>query len=214
MNKHLLILDLDGVLIDLRHKSTGAYYNYDFTLSEGHFVYVRPRTKEFLRFVFDNFQVAFWSRLSLTQTTRIIDNLVTNEQMHKIKFILARESCVQKGGAYDDTSVFMKNLKMIWMSSVYHAHQTLMIDCKPEENSINPSFTSIHPAPHAYYDTDDTTLSHLQRYLSQLVYVHNIPQFMERRPYQNHTNLLSKIRGVFARASGKYRKISVSPQTK
>lgn len=201
--KHLIVLDLNGVLVDRYHNSTGEYIDSDFTSPNGYFVYVRPHTKEFLQFVFEHFHVGVWSLLDEKHTTHILNKILTDEQIKNLKFILTQYQCIREEHSDHKTPVFLKDLSILWASYEYYAHKTVLIDTFASNSKLNPPYVCIHPTTYIYTNQKDDTLLRLTRYLEKLVATENIPQFMQHHPYEHFDqSFVSRIFGaLYAKTS-------------
>lgn len=81
-DKALIVLDLNGVLVDRVHTTVGRFLNteFDFRTPNGYYVFVRPHTKRFLRFLFKHFDVAIGSSMQTHNTAFVLERLLTKAQ--------------------------------------------------------------------------------------------------------------------------------------
>ena len=86
--RKLLVLDLDETLIYAAEEPMESAP--DFIVGQ-YYVYRRPYLKEFLKFCFDNFEVAIWTSSTRNYAERIIENLVDSK--NEISFHWARDRC-------------------------------------------------------------------------------------------------------------------------
>ena len=86
--KALIVLDLKGVLVDRVHKTNGRFLNteFDFMTPNGYYVFVRPYTKRFLMFLFQNFDVAIRSSMKKHNTAFVLERILTKTQRAQLVF--------------------------------------------------------------------------------------------------------------------------------
>lgn len=149
---HLLLLDINGLLIKRLHESEykdNIHIPYNFKTKNKYCVFVRPYVKEFFEFVFDHFEVGFWTSMNVKNTFSILDNLVrygfiTKEQHKSIKIVLTQNDCVSFGEVKDNKPVFYKDLYTFWRYTKWTEYRTktLLIDDSEMKSKFNPKFTT------------------------------------------------------------------------
>lgn len=150
-----IVLDLDETLIHTK-QITNQYLEENVKKSDfwfeidGQYFWVnkRPGLDLFLDFVFKYFQVGVWTAADKTYATKICKNILTYEQVKKVKFIYSRNFCY-----YDRTetpSTFTKPLaKLFDLYPDFNIENTMMIDntlhvmkYNPHNGVYIPDFTS------------------------------------------------------------------------
>ena len=181
-----IVLDIDETLI---HSSGSTQdENRDF-FCLGYDVYKRPHLDEFLKFVFDNFSVGFFTSAKLDYTTIILDNILTKEQRKKTRFVYDRKFCnivkektysiYEQGGA--EYKVY-KNLKKVFYLSGVSRKKTIAIDDKPY--SFFKSYSNCIPIvpflPISSFYRGDTELLKLMEYIKIVSKTDNVRKFDHR----------------------------------
>jgi TFIIF-interacting CTD phosphatase-like protein len=104
----LIILDIDNTLVctygmwfQIAPEFSFKLYGYTYN------VYLRPKLYDFLDFLFNNFDVAFWTAATRSYANCILKRILNKEQKKKTKFLYSRLQCnVWK-------NFYVKNLKLI-----------------------------------------------------------------------------------------------------
>ena len=192
----LLVLDLNGLFIERKHVSKVEHhrdtYKYHFKTPNGYYVFVRPYTKDFLRYVFDHFHVGVWSCMNDRNTNLIVNKLFTGEQQNALEFVMTQEDCYQTGEFKKDGSpIFYKNLTKIWKIPRFHKfyNHTLLIDDSENKTKYNPKFTSVHPTPFNHNYKNDKELKKLHKYLLNVDAYETVPFYVNIQPYNNETKV-------------------------
>lgn len=194
MHPTLLVLDLNGLFIERKHISKVNHhhdtYKYQFKTPNGYYVFVRPYTKDFLRYVFEHFHVGVWTCMNDKNTNLIVNKLFTKEQQNALEFVMTQEDCYQTGEYKEDGSpIFYKNLTKIWKIPRFHKfyNHTLLIDDSENKTKYNPEFTSIHPTPFNHNYKNDKELKKLHKYLLNIGAHETVPFYVNIQPYNNET---------------------------
>jgi hypothetical protein len=192
----LLVLDLNGLFIERKHVSKVEHhrdtYKCNFKTPNGYYVFVRPYTKDFLRYVFDHFHVGVWSCMNDRNTNLIVNKLFTREQQNALEFVMTQEDCYQTGEFKKDGSpIFYKNLTKIWKIPRFHKfyNHTLLIDDSENKTKYNPEFTSVHPTPFNHNYKNDKELKKLHKYLLNVGAYETVPLYVNIQPYNNETKV-------------------------
>ncbi|KAF7116616.1 hypothetical protein RHSIM_RhsimUnG0020400 [Rhododendron simsii] len=201
--KKLLVLDVNGLLVDmvsLSHVSEG--YHPDKTIS-GKAVFKRPFCDDFLQFCFERFHVGVWS--SRIKNTRDW-TMLTNEDIDLSPKIrrgqglpgIDQSHCTDTG--YNtlqnkDKPLVLKELRKLWEKQEpdlpwnrgdYNTSNTLLLDDSPYKALCNPAHTAIFPYPYQYKDVNDNTLGpggDLRVYLERLASANNVQKYVEMNPF-------------------------------
>lgn len=186
INQNLIVLDLNGLFIERKHKSKcNNVYNHQFETHNGYYVFVRPYTKEFLRYVFSSFYIGIWSCMNKKNTQLVIKRLFTKSQQKQLMFVLNQEDCYKFDEfKRDNTPVFYKHLNNLWEE--YRLFQffnfTLLIDSSKKINRYSYEYTTIHPTSFNSNYKNDKELKHLRKYLEELSFL-EVPVFVKNNPY-------------------------------
>lgn len=184
----LLVLDLNGLFIERKHSSSHKYdHGYQFRTSNGYYVFVRPYTKEFLKYAFSSFNVGIWSCMNYKNTNNIIKRILTPKQQKHLQFIMTQEDCYNTGEFKQDGSpIFYKSLNKIWKNPELYKfyNHTLLIDDSENKTKYNPEYTSIHPISFNHNYKNDKELKELQTYLLDLNHDETVPVFVKSNPYK------------------------------
>lgn len=156
-NSTLIVLDLNGTLIDRIFKNRSCPYDSNMnkikpdSIVKGRKIYKRPNLDSFLDYLLDNFSVAVWSCSNKQNTLAIVDsifkkkiNVVSSDNVapiYGLEFIKSRENMTchsvntESLSAYEDTrkdhsdSSLRKNLDQIWNEyPMYSSNNTVIID--------------------------------------------------------------------------------------
>lgn len=92
---HLIVLDLNGVLIQRRDKPIKDL-KPDVVLKIKHnrFIYFRPHVKDFLNWLLQHYNVGIWTSAKEQTICEVIPKLFGNKLMSKLKFILYQDNCI------------------------------------------------------------------------------------------------------------------------
>lgn len=196
MNKStLLVLDLNRLLVERKHSSKyKGDHGYQFITPNGYCVFVRPYTKEFLRYAFHSFNVGIWSCMNYRNTHTIVKRILTKKQQNQLQFVMSQEDCYSTGEyKMDGSPTFYKSLNKLWKKPKLHRfyNRTLLIDDSENKIKYNPDYTSIHPTSFNHNYKNDKELKALQKYLSELHSNQSepffaVPSFVKRKPYNNN----------------------------
>lgn len=125
----LIILDIDETLIhtfsDKLNQNPDLEHLPNFILEDKqYFVKLRPYVNDFLKYVFDNFEVAIWSAASLDYIEEIIKILGYN--LTDFKFVYSKNNCTI---TYDyNLMEYVLCKKLHKISKRYNLEQVLIID--------------------------------------------------------------------------------------
>ncbi|KAI9121446.1 hypothetical protein K1719_008479 [Acacia pycnantha] len=199
LKKRLLILDINGLLADIVMPQPIGH-KADEVIA-GRAVFKRPFYLEFLKFCFENFEVAVWSSRLKKNVDKVI-NCLMGDMRHKLLFCWDQSQCTPTSfGTLENTHkpLVFKDLRKIWEKrdpnlpwekGYYHESNTLLLDDSPYKALLNPPHTSIFPYTYTYQDKSDNSLGvggDLRVYLEGLVKAGNMAEYVEQNPYgQEH----------------------------
>lgn len=183
----LVILDIDETLIHSEWLPNDSLkenqYDFKFQLGDvdldfSFFTIKRPYLKEFLDYVFDNFDVAIWTAASHDYATEILKGI--NIPIKGLKFFYSKNSCTLKLD-YDTYQYYgVKNLSKI--SKNFDLNKVLIID-DIQKTAVNNYGNLIRIKPFES-NLNDTELLKL---ISYLEIIKNEPNYrrIEKRGWSN-----------------------------
>lgn len=182
--KNLIILDINGLLIDRYHKNDVTNDKYDFITPNNYCIYKRPYLKVFLDKLFLHFIVGFWSSMNVEDTKFILEKILSERQLKELQIVYTKEDCDIKGYFDNGQPIYLKNLKTIWNNPKFTGYDmnTLLIDDTPYKSVLNPNHTSIHVRTYCYLQKYDNGLIDLKNFLSKSL-AKNIKTFLKDYSY-------------------------------
>ncbi|KAJ4836513.1 hypothetical protein Tsubulata_028494 [Turnera subulata] len=164
LKKKLLILDLNGVLVDIVSRPP-KNLKADVKVS-GQAVFRRPFCHDFLKFCFERFEDL--SKCTATQFR-------TLENKHKVLVLKDLRKIWEK---YDP--------ELPWEKGYYNESNTLLLDDSPYKALLNPVCTAIFPFPYHIQIGNDSSLDaggNLRVYLEELAAADNVQKFVQLHPF-------------------------------
>lgn len=158
MNEWLVVLDLDGTLL-----------NENVTNEE--IPSLRPYTKQFINFLFKHCrEVGIWSNSGSERVKRLYEKLFLSWTGNNFSFIWSAEKSTEKirvNSYFDCSSIScVKHLKKLWSHTSYNnCNNTLIIDDTPRTYSCN--YGNAIPIPKFTGDEKDTYLLQLMKKMKQ-----------------------------------------------
>lgn len=202
IDKPLLILDLDGTLIDttvnVKHDPDNEpdliYYDNQDVFR----VWKRPYLDDFLDWAFDYFYVAIWSAASEDYVKMIIDEL--KPEGREFEFVWSSKRCNYRyhfTGGNDEIGISLrytviKNLKKVWRLKdigvipkrrKYSKYRTLIIDDTPSTYLKNYGNAVPIEAYNLTFKNDEELLR-IKQLLMYLLPLNNF-RIIEKRPDQD-----------------------------
>ncbi|MFS8031832.1 putative protein-serine/threonine phosphatase [Helianthus anomalus] len=192
--KTLLILDVNGLLVDVIHPPPKDC-KPDIKISR-RAIFKRPFLDDFLGFCFERFDVAIWS----SRTRKILDPVVDyllGDLKKKLVFIWDLSHCTNSSDRslenYHKFIVF-KKLGKIWEGNgriasengYYDELNTLLLDDSPYKALLNPKHTGIFPLSYTHKDINDNSLGpdgDLRVYLEGVAASENVKTYVEQHPF-------------------------------
>jgi len=176
LEQKLLILDLDETLI----YATEINLERDFDFVVGpYFVYKRPYLDEFLKFCFENFEIAVWTSSTAVYAHEIIENIF--DYKDPISFVWSRERCTVSFDEEERVNFYEKKIVKIKPRG-YNLQSVIVIDDSPEK--WRSSYGNLVRVKSFLGEIEDDELKHLIVYLERLNKIENIRQF-EKRNWRN-----------------------------
>ncbi|KAI9202768.1 HAD-like domain-containing protein [Polychytrium aggregatum] len=186
--KLLLILDLNGVLIDRlvtsQDKSAAQANPFNQQLPSFScnqcYIHIRPFLRTFLDFIFEHFYVATWTSAKQQNAKNIIW-ILFQERCHRLVFKYYQTECTDSGRVSGrGKPEFIKELSNIWRNPLYsqwNQSNTLIIDDSSHKSQLNaansllvPTFTVRSGSIDCWKDTG--LLSIMQYLQAQLQDIH------------------------------------------
>jgi hypothetical protein len=169
LKKKLLILDLNGVLIDrilakefIRPIDWGDEIPMELRPKHvgGFLCWKRKNLKSFLKYIFKNFTVAVWSSAKLHNTKKLVE-FVFGSLENKLLFIWGQDRCGKEPHPTSKVKpLFLKNLVDVWKEfPEYSLDNTLLIDDSILKNKNNPVETYFISPKWTYIEITDDGLS-------------------------------------------------------
>ena len=148
MDRKLIILDIDGTLLHCFEYDIDYLpcIHYDFEIYFDNkifgYVYERPNVKEFIKYLFNYYDVAVWTAAGSEYADQIVKKLFTDEQRKELKFVWSSEKCINVSKQDGLTTIYnytVKPLKKIWRqkSNNYNKFNVYIIDDTPLTYSRN-----------------------------------------------------------------------------
>lgn len=193
--KKLLILDLNGVLVDIDNFQLN--YPKPDTSVAGKAVYKRPFCDDFLKFCFERFHVGVWSSRKKKNLHAVL-NFVMGDHKKNLLFCWDQSNCTVTGFSTVDNRhkpLFLKEVKKLWdkeepdlpwEKGEFTPSNTLLLDDSPEKALLNPDYTAIFPWTYHFKDDYDNSLGpggDLRVYLEGLAKSDNIPLYVQEHPF-------------------------------
>ncbi|EPS73978.1 hypothetical protein M569_00776, partial [Genlisea aurea] len=195
VRKKLLVLDVNGILVDIVRpppkNCRGDVHMY------GQAVFKRPFCWDFLEFCFQNFYVGIWSSRSERVLNGVVDYLMGGLK-YKLVFCWNMEKCTKTGLKtleHKHKLLVFKELREIWECNSFESPRkkgdfdesnTLLLDDSPYKAFLNPLHTAIFPRPYSYQDKNDNSLGpdgDIRVYLKGLLQSDNVQKYVEQHPF-------------------------------
>ncbi|KAI3926031.1 hypothetical protein MKW98_028167 [Papaver atlanticum] len=180
-DKKLLVLDLNGLLVDVGKRSCTK----------------RPYCDDFLKFCFERFHVGVWSSRTKKNVNKVVDFLMGDLKENLI-FCWDQSHCTETGFkviGHWYKPLILKELKKLWNKheqnlpwekGTFNESNTLLLDDSPYKALCNPLHTGIFPSSYTREDLNDDSLGpggDIRVYLEGLVEAGNVQKYVERHPF-------------------------------
>ncbi|XP_030443112.2 uncharacterized protein LOC115665375 isoform X1 [Syzygium oleosum] len=193
--KKLLILDLNGLLADVRPHVDYRYKPGLMVSREA--VFKRPFVDDFLQFCFEKFAVGVWSSRTKRNLDPVVDFLM-GDSKGKLLFCWDQSYCtITKFATIEnrDKPLVLKELRKLWdklesnlpwEKGAYNESNTLLLDDSPYKALCNPANTGIFPYSYHYRDAKDNSLGtggDLRVYLESLALADDVRKYVVQNPF-------------------------------
>ncbi|XP_038687867.1 uncharacterized protein LOC119987149 isoform X2 [Tripterygium wilfordii] len=193
--KKLLILDLNGILVDIVPSDSCLSETEADIIVSGKAVFKRPFCDEFLQFCFERFNVGVWSSRLKKNVDRVV-NFLMGDDRRKLLFrwshcTATRFTTVEQRGK----PLLLKELKKLWEKVApklpwekgeYNESNTLLLDDSPYKALRNPAHTAIFPHPYDSSDAEDCSLGpggDIRMYLEGVAGAENVQTYVQQNPF-------------------------------
>ncbi|KAK9116022.1 hypothetical protein Sjap_014969 [Stephania japonica] len=193
--RKLLVLDLNGVLVDVICNVPPGY-SPDIRIRRKA-VFKRPSCDDFLKFCFERFDVGVWSSKVKKNVDDLVDFLMGDMKRHLL-FCWDRSHCTETGRRTIENRhkpMVLKELKKLWYAQEfnlpwengdYDISNTLLLDDSPYKALLNPPNTAIFPHAYTFKDDKDNSLGpggDIRVYLERLHMAEDVQKFVEQNPF-------------------------------
>ncbi|XP_010683895.2 uncharacterized protein LOC104898504 [Beta vulgaris subsp. vulgaris] len=196
--KKLLVLDLNGLLIQRAHKCNKSEIPLN-RRPDGVYgqrlVYRRPFLEEFLKFCLERFEVGIWSSAKESNVDGILECAFKGLRSSFL-FVWDQNKCSDSGFKSLEKKckpIFFKELKKLWQISapkrgehLFSESNTLLIDDEPYKGLLNPPNTGIFPRKYDARNLNDDALDpkrELCSYLKGLADAEDVPSYVKAHPF-------------------------------
>lgn len=165
--RKLLVLDLNGFLVD-RVRGSQPIPGVVCDLREGGCsVYVRPHAKDFIIWCLARFDVGIWTSANAKNISGALAAVLPPDGRARLKFVWDQRHCTLAGSLrmpdVETKPVFLKLLSRLWRKctprGAHDASSTILLDDSIYKTAANPPHTSVHPTKWIATARDDTGLA-------------------------------------------------------
>ncbi|CAA6662918.1 unnamed protein product [Spirodela intermedia] len=190
--KKLLVLDLNGLLVDVVNEPHNSQRAFIKVARKS--VFKRPFCDEFLKFCFQRFDIGIWSSRVKKNIDVMVDFLF-GEQRKVLLFCWDLSKCTSTGFKTMENAhkpLVLKELKRLWNREDPHlpweaGRYSPPTPCSSTTPLTKPSpHTAIFPTPYDYRNVDDTSLGpggDLRDYLEGLAAAEDVQSYVAWRPF-------------------------------
>ncbi|CAN0922879.1 hypothetical protein LINGRAHAP2_LOCUS33275 [Linum grandiflorum] len=189
-SKKLLILDLNGLLVDVVSRPKDR--KPDKCVGNRSF-FPRPFYLDFLKFCFERFHVAVWS-----SRTKYFPSSLSYINIPSFDPVYDQSHCtITQFRTVENRHkpLVFKELKRVWEKQdsqlpwergYFNESNTLLVDDSPYKALLNPVHSAIYPDSYSYQDVDDNSLGdggNIRVYLEQICGAEHVQKFVEMNPF-------------------------------
>jgi len=187
----LLILDLNGTLLH-RPRNRTLELNTHMRKASKHPV-LRPHLREFMVYIFQHFQVMFWSSAKPHNVKAMINAATTPEQRDEIIAVWDRSRFGLSASEYNARSITIKDLELVFRDTElrgkkgrWDASNTVLLDDSMLKAAYQPYNHVCIPefVPFSWGGERDEALREIAGYLEELRYQGHVARFIKQRPFQ------------------------------
>jgi len=190
----LLILDLNGTLLH-RPRNRIRELNADMRKASRHPI-LRPHLREFMAYIFQHFQVMFWSSAKPHNVKAMINAATTPGQRGKIIAVWDRSHFGLTASEYNARSITIKDLEFVFRDTEmrakkgpWDASNTVLLDDSMKKAAYQPYNHICIPefVPFSWGDgggEKDEALREIAGYLEELRYQGHVARFIKQRPFR------------------------------
>eukprot|EP00123_Amoebidium_parasiticum_P010373 comp20062_c0_seq1/m.24667 comp20062_c0_seq1/g.24667 ORF comp20062_c0_seq1/g.24667 comp20062_c0_seq1/m.24667 type:complete len:458 (-) comp20062_c0_seq1:1-1374(-) len=195
--RHLVILDVNGILIDRRRESDRSKKPESAKIGN-FYVYDRPHMREVVDILTQDFEVAIWSSMMPHNLDKIVEHAF-GETSSKLLFVWDQSRCTRLNAAEEwrelhgapmsqSKPVFLKELSKVEAEPPYRKFfpdHVLLIDDSPYKVVFNKPYMAIHPSAYNVdtHGDEDVELLLLKEYLKRLRQARSVPEFVCENPF-------------------------------
>jgi len=168
----LVIFDIDGTIIHTQIFEKNKIY-----------IYRRPGLDELMEYVFNNFEVGFWTAATHKYANFVLEKCLKRDHYNKIKFIYSYDRCRRRYEITEETGLIpqttiSKPLRKIWRTrnaklKGWTKRNTLIIE-DTQSNCIENYGNAIYVPSYNAININDEILYDLTLYLEQIRVIDNV----------------------------------------
>ena len=188
--RHLLILDLNGTLL-YRPRNIAKERNADMRKASKNPI-LRPYLQDFMTYIFERFDIMFWSSAKPHNVEAMIRAATTPEQRERVLAIWDRDQFGLTKAEYNAKSLTIKDLNRVWRDRRmggkkwrYGAANTVLLDDSLVKAAYQPHN---HICVPEFLGTEgwegDVALREVAGYLEVLRYQGDIARFIKQHPFR------------------------------
>eukprot|EP00897_Mesotaenium_endlicherianum_P005558 jgi/Mesen1/502/ME000104S10596 len=197
-SKKLLVLDINGLLLDTVFKYEGERPDREPDGELGaRLVYERPFCRDFVEFCLEKFVVGVWSSARMHNVEALVRHIF-GDNKGALAFVWDQSKCTlttMKHPEKANKPVFLKELSKLWDSlnnaagwghGRFRPCNTLLVDDSPYKAICNPAHTAVFPLPYKAAHADDVALGTgglIRTYLEGLSEAADVQAYVQRSPF-------------------------------
>ena len=148
--KKLLVLDLNGLLLDRQRKASLTRRTPDAIMQmRQKYVYLRPHAREFFSWCLGRFEVVVWSTAQIQNVLPLVDLFAGPDPAQRPARVFAEGLCTPTRHTHPENrhkKLVLKELGKLWEQLPHHGPEsTLLLDDSPYKTAANPPDTAVHP---------------------------------------------------------------------
>ncbi|KAL5724566.1 hypothetical protein ACHQM5_007808 [Ranunculus cassubicifolius] len=194
-SRKLLILDLNGLLVDIVPVLPRGC-RADKRIGKKSLI-KRPFCDDFVKFCFETFNVGVWSSRTKINVDKVVD-FIMGDYKHKLLFCWHQSQCTPTGFNTLEVAhkpMVFKEIKKLWDQRVpglpwtkgeYNESNTLLLDDSPYKALLNPPHTAIFPDSYKCWNANDNALGpggKIREYLEGIATAEDVQKYVEHNPF-------------------------------